>query len=261
MSAKRGKLVATITLSANQTFFWTDSNGGPLQGTVAAGAYTGPEGVAAALQTAIRGLAGTVGDDATVTVSVSEASGTGKTTVTSATGSATLNWDSLTEMRDALGFAGSQTISSPSSTGTLHCKGLWLPDAVKYSKHGDSDPGRRATDLVQTIGPTGTVKSLKGRYFDVHEQIRWTGISGPRAKKHLETVTGESFEQFWRDTQLGENSLFSVGTQVTFYWDADAGTNITGKLIGHATYDPARMQEGWTGRYIVELPTLIVVGA
>lgn len=261
MSAKRGKLVATITLSANQTFFWTDNNGGPLQGTVSAGAYTGPEGIASALQTAIRGLAGTVGDNATVVVSAGESDATGKTTVTSATGSATLHWDSLTEMRDALGFAGSQTISNPSSTSTNHCKGLWLPDIVKYSKHGDSDNGRRVTDLMQTVTPSGSVKSMKGRYFDVHERIRWTGISGKRAKIHLEEVTGESFERFWRDTQLGENSLFSVGTAVTFYWDADAGTNISGKLVGQATYDPARLVEGWTGRYVIELPTLVVQGA
>lgn len=259
MSAKCGKLITTsLTFTTNQQVSWSDGSGGPLTATVTAADYGSPESVAAALQTAIRALAGGVGDGMTVAVSAGE-NGTGKTTITSGSGSASLTWTS-TDIRDVLGFTAGFS-GQTSATGSRHVKGLWLPDVVKYTKHGDSDNGRRVTDLMQTVTPDGSVKSMKGRYFDVHERIRWTGISGKRAKVHLEETVGESFERFWRDTQLGESSYFPVGTGVRFYWDADLSTYVTGKLVGQSTFDPARMRDGWTGRYVIELPTLVVQGA
>lgn len=257
--AKGGRIEAAIVFAANVTFQWTDSAGGPLTVTVTAGTYYITD-LCATIQTAIRNLAGTVGDGATVSVSNGE-SGTGKVTITGSTFSIT--WTS-TDLRDVLGFAGNIT-SQTSVTGDKHAKGMWIPSVPKWTKHGDDEGDDNSavyvSDLRQTVSPQGHVKTLVNTRYSEYRGIRWEGVPQARARRMHESVTGESFERFWLDCILGDQTYFQVGSALRLYWDAGASDYIAVRLVGMPEFDPGLLVESWPGRYVIELPRLIVIPA
>lgn len=263
MSAKCGRLEARITVPAGGwAVSWTDPNGTGTA-TVPAGNYY-PLTLAAELQTQIRALAGGIGDGVTVAVSDGE-TGTGKCSVQPGVGaSGPLNWTS-TAIRDALGFTANITAddfsNAPNSTvsGAQHVRGLWLPGAVKYSMYGDAPNGTLVTDFRATVGPTGVVNSAYGNKHRRHVGVRWVGVPAARAMAHHESVVNESFESFILDVMTNRFSYIPVGPYIRLYWDADVdGTYAVGRILWPATFDLATMVRGWTGRYVVDLPQLVV---
>jgi hypothetical protein len=256
MGAKHGRVEARLTFSANQTGTVTDSIGGPVAWSVAAGNYY-PWELVAAFQAAIIAAAGFIGDNFTATLSDGEG-GTGRVTLTNPSTPWSLTF-TTTALRDAIGFSGNITNVSTAQTGT-HMRGLWLPGVPKFSPYGDGATGDIESDLRTLRGPTGRLSTLVGNYFDLHRGVAWTGVPNTRAMAHHESVANESFQSFFRDVALGRvSSYIPVGPYVRLVWDADVdGTYAVGRLEWPAGFSLATMVTGWTGRYNVQLPNLVV---
>jgi hypothetical protein len=232
---------------------WTDGNGGPLTATVAAGNYF-PLELAAAFQAAIIALTGTVGNGATVSISLT----TGRCTITAGAGNITLTWTS-TALRDALGFTGNLSGAS-SATGTQHVRGLWLPGFTsKFSMYGDGANGSLVTDCRATVSPNGRVYAVYGQSYRRHSGISWGAILPHRALEHLETVVGESFESFFLDVVTNRVSWIPVNPLIRLTWDeSDTATYVDGRLLWNPTFDLEQAISGWLGRWKVALPPLVV---
>jgi hypothetical protein len=164
-----------------------------------------------------------------------------------------------------LGFADNIASTSDPSVGTKNAKCVWLPGVPKWTPHGDDAGDDNIATIVssirQTISPLGHVKTLGGgtiRYSQI-EGIRWEGVANNKTKRRYESTAWESFEQFWLDSQVGALSYSGPGAAITFFWDADASDSMVFKLVGLNSFDPARFVENWIGRYIVQLPRMIVV--
>ncbi len=257
--AKAGRLDARLTFTANQTGTYTDSAGGPLGWTVAAGNYY-PWELVAALQASIIALAGTVGNTFTAAISDGEG-GTGRVTLNATATPWSLTW-TTTAIRDALGFSANITAVSASQTGT-HARGLWLPgNPAKMSMYGDSATGSIITDLRATKGPKGHMDTVANNYHYQHEGVSWTGVPAARAMSHHESVTNESFQSFFLDVAMGRvSSYIPVGTYVRLVWDADVdATYAVGRLAWPPRFSLPTRVSGWTGQYNVALPPLNVEG-
>lgn len=246
-----GRVEARITLAAGISATFTDS-GGPTVVTITAGNYYPVEFVAA--------VDAQLGVNWTITPSDGEG-GTGLCTINSSGTPWSITWTSTT-FRDILGFAGNIAGVSVAQTGTKHCKGLWLPGATaKFTLHGDGDAGKLVTTNRQTVGPTGTVHGLGGGTHYRHDNIRWDGVPAARAKEHREAYVGESFEAFFRDCMTARLSYIPFNPYVRFYWSADVDASYAvGRLLWPSEFDVATLVQGWTGRYVVNLPPLVVEG-
>lgn len=169
------------------------------------------------------------------------------------------------DIASLLGFAADIGSTSAPQTGTLHALGVWLPAVVKFTRHGDSDPGTPITDFRQTVGPTGAVYALIGNSYRVMDGIRWEGVPAQRTRTHRESVSGESLESFLVDCQwgLGSSTIFPVSCPVRLYWSADAADNtashfVEGKFLWDGRFDPDVLFQGWTGVYAIAMPRLVV---
>ena len=255
-----GRLEGRITFSANQTGTVTDSNGGPTAWTLTAGSYY-PTDLAAAFQASLVAATGSVGDNFTVTISRGESGATGRCTITTSD----VNWSlvfTTSDLRDALGFTGNISNASSAQTGTNHVKPMWIPNGPsKYSPYGDTAAGDLITDYRATKGPGGHVHALFGNEHRAHRNIMWNGVTGARTHAHLESVTGESFESFYRDCALGRVSYIPVNTYVRLIWDADTdGTYAVGRILWPTVFQELTeaMEYGWTGKWRIRLPELAV---
>lgn len=258
--SKRGRLEAQFTFSSALTGTVTDSNGGPTAWSVAAGSYYFLE-LVAAFQAALIAATGAVGNNFTVTVSDGE-SGTGKCTITTTDNPWSIAFTS-TSLRDILGFTGNITNVNTAQTGTNHCIGLWLPDVPMIAPHGADDgtevAGTRVKAVTQTVSPTGAVWSFVGSGFEEYRGIRWEGVSRARTKIIGEDVANESFEYFLEQCIWNGSGYFTAYPKMRLYWDADTdGTYTICRLVGLPEFEPQRFADTWVGRYIVELPRLVV---
>lgn len=261
--AKRGRVEARVTIpSGGAAVSYTDSAGGPLTATVPAGNYAGPTAVLAELVTQIQGLTGAVGANFTGSLSAGE-SGTGLVTIHSTDTPWSLTWTSTT-LRDLLGFAGNISSVSAAQTGTKQAKGLWLPDVEKWSPRGDeksggSNIGVTVTDTRQISDDQGNVQTLGGTSRKEIRGLRWEGVSQARTLIRYESVSNESFEQFWSDTFCGGFAWFLRGARWTIWWDADLSITTVATPVGLEEFDPQTLVANWVGRFVVGVPLLVVV--
>lgn len=254
MTAYGGRLEAQITAtSISQDFV----NAAGTTTVTLNGDYSGPTEL-------IASIASQLGGGWSVTWSSGEgppSSVTGQVTIDSATHHPFhVTW-SGSVLRDILGFTGNIAATSSPATGTAHVLGAWLPGVVKFTKAGDQDRGVPVNDFRQNVSPTGTVYSLIGNTYDVIDDIAWSAVPGQRARAHLESVTGESFETFLRNCQFASylSSVFSAGAPVRFFWNADSTAHyVDGTLLHGANWNPDPMVRGWTGRFAINLPRLVV---
>lgn len=260
--AKRGRIEARFTVpTGGWTGSYTDS-AGTATFTVAAGNYSGPTALLAALVTAIQGLAGAIGDTFTGSLSAGE-SGTGLVTINATAAPWSITWTS-TDLRDALGFAANISAVSAAQTGTKQAKGLWLPNVEKWSPRGDEKSGGSniavtVTTTRQLMSESGHVQTLGGGSWKEIRGLRWSGVTDARTLIRYEATANESFEQFWLDTYAGNVSYFQRGSQWTIYWDADLSVTTVTVPIGLDEFDPSTLVPDWVGRFVVTIPLLIVV--
>lgn len=242
----RGRVEARITIP---TGGWSVSLtitaiGGPYTVTVAAGNYF-PTDLLTSFQTQLDAATG--GDGAfTVSASWGE-SGTGLVTIAHATQTFTIAWTS-TDLRDVLGFSGSLSPAALTFTGTLHARGVWLPDCEMDVDRG-IDGGVYETDRATQVSPQGDVYGLVYNTRQRHDGFTWPHVSHPRAQITYETTTGASFEQWWRDTHSALRSYFpEAAPQLRVYYSADAGTYHTFREISRVDTDAPRADATW--RYL-----------
>jgi hypothetical protein len=258
MTTTIGRLDADITVpTGGWDLSYTDSAGGPLTANIAAGTYL-PNELVSAVQAAVIALAGAVGATFTATISDGE-SGTGLVTLNATATPWSISWTD-TDLRDALGFAGNITAVSASQTGTKCAVGLWLPgNPAMFSMYGSGSAGTRVTDYAATVGPTGRVHALMGNQYVQHVGVRWDGVPSHRALAHFETITGESFESFVRDVMTNRKSYVSINPLIRLTWSADVdATYAEGRVLWPAVFDLEAMVTGWTGRWNVRLPPLVI---
>lgn len=172
-----------------------------------------------------------------------------------------ITWGAGNVLRDLLGYAANIAGANALQVAPNIGQSFWCPNVDKTTKHGDEYRGRPVTDLRQTINARGRVKTLGGRLYYVHEGIVWDGVTDARALTHFESTDNESFETWWTNTQAGAGApgAFDTGSAVRLYWNGAVDSSyVEGRLRGLGTFDPSQLVPGWTGRYRIELPTLVV---
>jgi hypothetical protein len=254
MSAKKGRLEGQIYISSNWQATCTDSVGAQTV-TVAAGNWYILDLIAEMNTDLIRNWLVTIDDGE---------GGTGRVTITTSDVNFSVAFLS-DDFRELLGFTGDIVAASSAQTGTNSAKGIWCPDVVKWSPHGDEDGGGDigvlVTDKTQTVSGAGHVKTLVSSERREIRGIRWQGLGQSKTRTRYETYTNESFEQFWRDTQNGNTvDYFVAGSPMRFYPDAgsDSVYSVV-KMVGLSEFDPSTFVPNWVGRYDLQIPNMIKV--
>lgn len=194
--------------------------------------------------------------NATYTVALSAGEdGTGCYTISATGGSVTefeIDWTS-TALRDVLGMAANPT-GALTYTGDA-AEGLWIPDGPHASLTGLGDWIDEDDETV-TETSAGDVYRLSWERKTTQTDLVYHGISRARTRIAGETVTGESFQQFWRDAIQGDKSYLS---SLRVYPDADTDATYTTCNAGSwPSFRPAQMREGWLGYWSIGVPRLIV---
>jgi hypothetical protein len=227
MAATCGRLEASVVIPAGG---WAVAvnDGSAYNATVAAGTYSGPTAVLAALVVSLNAAALAAGSARTWTGSIASGEqGTGKTTLTCSAGAnVTLNWTS-TNLRNLLGWAanlsGAITFTSPSG-----CLGLFLPDCPISQPFPLADLGNHEADVSQTSSPLGVVHTIRTVSRLRHPGIAWSHVTLARARQSQEANGVRSWERFVRDCLIGTTGLsyLGPGCKVTVWPDAaTAGTS------------------------------------
>jgi hypothetical protein len=232
-----------------------------------AGAATG---LSANLSTALTNFANAV--NAAWSVSLSSTTGlvsigwTGYSTPTWS-----LSWTD-TSMRDALGFAANISAVTTTQTGTLQCRGVWIPD-WPLQLDGDPEQAPTISDLRTSQSPTGVVLGLSGNTFYRHTGLVYSHVARDRVWESAATYDHASWEWFFRETQLGlESSLFTPASPLQIYWNnagtltllgdaANDGAGTDGWTItGLGSVEPRPSQANYTGLFRIELGTVVSEG-
>jgi hypothetical protein len=255
MAPKRGALHFTLTAEALWTVTITTTAGGPtVVNILAADATSTVYDLCAAMKIALDAAAiGTW----TVTPSFGE-SGTGKVTITCNQATYTLAWTS-TNARDALGFTASVTQVAATQTGANAAKGVFLPDCVKWTAHGDNDPGDEVTDLLYTSDGNGNVTTTSGGETKTMLTVRWSHLSRARARYVGETTVNASWQTVWRDCHRGDLAYCLPGATARLVWDADVpATYHTYQIVDRQRSGEVTAVQNWNGLYTLELQLVLV---
>lgn len=241
----RGRVEARITVPTGgwSVALTITAIGGPYTVTIAAGSYF-PTDLLTTFKTQLDAASGADGVF-TVAGSWGEA-GAGLVTISHTIETFSLVWTS-TDLRDVLGFAGNLTPAALTFTGTLHARGVWLPDCEMDADRGQ-DGGVYEADRAVTVSGLGDVYATVYNTRQRHDGFTWAHVTHPRAQISYETTTGASFEQWWRDTHTGIRSYFEAAPQLRIYYSADAGTYHTFREI--ARRDTAAPRADATWRYL-----------
>lgn len=260
-----GRIEALMTIPAGVSASVTNSGGGATTVTITAGTYYITT-LAAHFQAQLIALRPPSTGTWAVTLSTG-VSGTGKITIDCTDGvSWSITWTSTT-LRDILGFTANITTVTTAQTGASQARGLWLP-ACPLNSDSDVKIAPRGSDHRNTVGPTGEVYGLVGNLFYRHKNLRYAYVPVHRAWTSKETTTNASWETFFHETQLGQNSSwFSVTSKVRIYFD-DAGVdtlvgNIPWKIVKPAGLDEIALADGkqWAGLVQIHLGDIFSTGS
>lgn len=180
----------------------------------------------------------------------------------SATGVANFDivWAASSGLRDVLGFTQGDLFGASSYTADSEPRGAWFPEAcpmsLGYTKHWR---GWHEADLHQAESPAGHVFSLEGERKIVAD-LTFEAVKGCRTWIYQEENNFESFERFWLDYIYGEGPGGTPGGPVRWYADKDDLANWgTYYVVGMRELKPAFVKEGWTGRYKITFPRLVLI--
>jgi hypothetical protein len=263
MAQTMGKVEARITVpSGGWATLVTDTVGGPIAVTVPAGTYyhssagSGANDLCAEFAAQLNAAAL---DTYTVVPSFSEG-GTGKVTITAASGNTAITWTSH-YFRDALGFETDDDLSgSASYTSSDQARMIWLPDSYRQQLYDDNDVGWYEGDARVAVSPGGDAYAISQNKYRVNE-ITWIGISKAKTRINNETTTNESFERFWRDVAYAEGPGATTAGPIRVYWDAatDATYGTYTWVGGIETNKHDQFTQNWTALYNISFPRLIEV--
>lgn len=260
-----GYIEAQCTVPSSTTISVTTPAGGPTTVTLTAGSYYMLE-LASHLQSVLNAQRPGSVATWTVTISTTGTSPTGLTTIaltTGATESYSITWTS-TDLRDMLGFA-SNISSQSTATGTLACRGVFIPDRPLNL---DDDPraAPMLTDLRETESPTGYGLAVVGNVKYVHTGLRYAHVTRER---YMDTDSGvtPSWARFVKNTQLGQgHSWFTPRSRVKI---TDHTAVLVGSVDGVTKWwmrginrvSARKMNEAWTGAWMIEIPALVSDGS
>jgi hypothetical protein len=247
-----GKLLHRITVP---TGGW-DATVGPTEtATIPAGTYYLP----ALLDEVADKFATAAGETCTVTAATGEG-GTGKVTITFGAATA-VTWVD-TDLRDILGFD-DDLLSDASHVSPGSARSVWLPTCPFLTLNSGKDSrwrGHRDGDFRHAMNMSGHVWARHGQHHVRLEPLRWQAVRRDRIWIANESVTGQSFEQFWLDGVWGEAAWGSPGGPIRWYPDADNdGVWGTYRAIDAMTFLPGQLQESWAGMWGVTMPPMIQV--
>src|ERR1051325_4442452 len=193
-------------------------------------------------------------------------SGTGRVSF----GHSALTWNLAfsTNLPSLFGFSGVTPAAPPGNQpGTAQARGVWIPDCPLFC---DSDPRRapKFTDQRQTMGPTGSVRTLVGTVYYKHTNVTWQRVVNAKIREAAAVYANASWEHFLDETQYGGGlSFFTPGSLVQIYdhsgiqLGSDRNTTMGWSIVGVKDIDPRRPDaSGWCGQSTVTIPTLISSG-
>ena len=187
--------------------------------------------------------------------------GTGKITIAANTGNFAITWVS-TDLRDLLGFSQGNLAGAGTYTGASAAKSLFLPDVPMNSLFGAADTGFYESNAFATESPSGHVKSFFSNKKKINK-ILWNGLSQAKTRASAESTANESFEQFWLDSIIAEQSwAASPGGILRFYWSAADDTsyadyNAVGAML--SGFNPEKFTDDWLGLWQVSFDRLVLV--
>jgi hypothetical protein len=248
MSAVGGMFEARITVPTGGWDVSANGGAGAFVTTVPAGTYYTTE-LVEDLEDLLNNEAG--GTWAlTADISPDSTSATGAVTI-ACSSTFSITWTDP-ELGQALGHSDIVSAATP-QTGD-HCYGVWMPACPKWSPYGDAVWDIQS-DLVQTVGPSGVVKTLIGTQHEVVEGVRWSHVRNSRA---VGTGTPGTWQWFWRVAMLGHLSYVVPGDRVRFTWSTEAGSEEV-YLIASPSSSIPQVVDGWTGLYRVEIARMVKV--
>jgi len=199
--------------------------------------------------------------------------GTGQVTLNGG-GTWSLTWTTAgATLQSLLGFdvTGNVLNSAAAVTGSKQARGLWRPDCPLWME-GDPKRAPKVSDLRQTMSPTANVLGLVGNFFYRHMKVTWEMVPFAQAWEAVASVPNASWEFFFNETQLGQNSSwFTPSSPFQIYdhngnkvgADANGGAGLTNGWfqLGTVSIEPARYDKGgapilWT----VELASIVSPG-
>lgn len=202
-----GALMSEIVIPSGVAISVTNSGGGPTAVSVTAGTYRTLDTFLTQLETDLETQRAPSAGGWTLSASVYPVGATGLVTITTTQGSAfSITWTS-TELRDLLGFTGNIS-SQTSATGGLYARSIWQPNAPIYIEGSTFESAPRATDLRQSVTPTGRAYGHVSNVSYRVRGLRYSHVPVDRVWQEAETVGNESLERFMRDTQWGDGSSF-----------------------------------------------------
>jgi hypothetical protein len=249
--AAGGRFECTLTVPVGGWDISANAGGGAFTATIPAGDYFAGELVTEVQDQLNAGPGGNWlftknwGEDDAGTVTIS------------CTSSFSITWTDA-DLGLILGHADISTTAGP-VTGASPAIGIWIPACPKWSPYGDEHHDRYS-DLRQSVGPAGGVKTLVGNTFDAVEGLRWDMVSNARAVGSPNGVADLfCWQGWWSMVATGSVSYVSPGKPVQFYWDADLGSSVAEyDLIFPADTKVPQVVNGWTGLYRIEMPMMIL---
>lgn len=233
----------TITLTAANTYYWSSAGNDSVD--------------LAAKLAALLNAAFTAAW--TVTLSAAEGTSTpGRLTIAVDSGTFTTA-NTAAALQTLLGMTGGEYSSgaaSQASPGSV--RALWMPDGPPNSLYGDSSVGWSEYDAASSRAPDGTVVGT------AYYETRINSLSWPCSRRKVvleyETVAGESFEQFYRDSIFASQSWATACGPVRWYPDADTDASYFTyfvPLLNQLRHE--RLTGDWVGWFRVDLAQLIEV--
>lgn len=161
-----------------------------------------------------------------------------------------------TTFRDLIGFTGNLTgTAGQVHTGTSMADTIWLPGTVKAAQYKDAKPVHYVTDKRTLMSPTGIVTTLYGNKFAEIPRVSWNTVAEARARGITERG---SFERWWYQSQLGEETFFDPGSTVKYYPNAASATSYVVRIPDLESSNMLPTVDNWSGLYVVEIPKMIV---
>lgn len=180
-------------------------------------------------------------DDTGHSFTASLSATTGRVTLTDNSGSnkmTGITW-TATDLRDALGFSGSESFSGGAVTGAYQARYLFMPNCGRGPQYmaPDGADGAQESDLTMAVSPSGHIRcyGYETRYVDV---LDFPQLQSAKTWIADEVTVNESLQKFWQD-------VMSSGARFRYHPDGTvAGTYVTWVADAPA-YQPKPLVPGW----------------
>jgi len=182
-------------------------------------------------------------------------------------GSGSVTWDGASDLARAV-FGFSSNITTDSDSSDLASTALWQSDCPVQTLNNEwgatnNFKGSGELDYRASESRDGYVRAVMGQQRYVRT-LAFPAVSKRYVWALDETVTGESFETFYRNVILAELSWARAGGPVGLTPLIDFSvfpSPVYYRVIGMESFAPQAVETGWLGRYRIELPRCMLLPA